>query len=85
MGQHFECRECGWRGHEDLLVSECVDPGDYFQPPEYEGYCPACGENWDMMDEVEPCISCESEWKQPDSEYCAPCHVDGAEYIMDTR
>lgn len=50
--QHYECTSCGWTGHEDELRSEQTFAGNQEEPPEFEAYCPSCGDNWDQMDEV---------------------------------
>lgn len=85
MNQHYECVQCGWRGHEDDLRSECVDPGDRLQPPEWQAFCPDCGNNWECMIEAETCTSCEDEFPIYDSHLCMGCTVDAAEYAMDDR
>lgn len=50
--QEWEC-DCGWSGHDDDLRSECTFAGNQEEPPEYEAYCPQCGNNWDQMIEAE--------------------------------
>lgn len=85
MNQHYQCLECGWQGHEDELRSECTFAGNREEPPEYEAYCPDCGENWDSMIEADVCTSCNNEFQIPESNLCAPCTVDAAEYAMDSR
>ena len=54
MSQHYECTSCGWTGHEDDLRSEQTFAGNREEPPEFEAYCPECGDNWDQMSEVDP-------------------------------
>lgn len=85
MNQEWQCLECGWQGHEDDLRSVCVFHGNRIEPPEYEAYCPDCGENWECMIERDVCTSCESEWQTRESNLCAGCTVDAAEYALDNR
>jgi len=55
--QNYECN-CGWRGHEDELRTECTFNETRLEPAEYEAYCPDCGANWDQMSEAEADMEC---------------------------
>lgn len=70
--QNFHC-ECGWKGHEDDLRSECTFHGTREEPSEYEAFCPQCNANWNDMGEAALCIGCEDTIVENEGDTCTDC------------
>ncbi|NIP34997.1 MAG: hypothetical protein GWN89_08920 [Thermoplasmata archaeon] len=51
--QRYRCTRCGFDAYADDWEIECVFAGSLEEPPEYEAFCPGCGESWEEAIEVE--------------------------------
>jgi hypothetical protein len=69
-----EC-DCGWYGSDSDIVLECTFHGTREEPPEYEGFCPACGNPADdSIKDVPMCKSCEDVYVKDEGDVCPECH-----------
>ena len=68
----YYCEKCQWEGTYDDLDYTQTWAGAYWEPPEYECYCPECGNDWEnLLDahDIECCQccgvgTCECNWEE---------------------
>lgn len=78
MNERYRCT-CGWEGTEDQMTPECLDAGDRYQPPEWTNRCPDCNKDWETMEEVPLCVSCEDTYVFEEGDRCGICVAEQAE------
>lgn len=73
MNERYQCDNCEWNGPEDELETRCTYWGTREQPPEYDSFCPSCGDSWENMQEVPWCLGCEDVHVKHEGDYCPEC------------
>ena len=53
IDQRYRCTKCGFEGTSDEWESKCIFWGSREEPPEWEAWCPDCGETWETTEEVD--------------------------------
>jgi len=78
--------ECGWEGTENEVVLNCTFHGTREEPPEYEGFCPCCGNPADdSLEDVPFCRTCEDEYVKDEGDQCEECRQAALEDAYDAR